>query len=84
MQSAHFDIDESSVNGLRLRRNSYVQGSLSYRDSRKKIVWTFWKPGLGGKEVPWQPQVWRATTTAMVTGTIITGKSQECPRKKKH
>ena len=38
-------------NGLRLRRNLYVHGSLAHRDLHKKLVWTIWKSGLDSKEV---------------------------------
>ena len=69
--------------GLRLRRNSYVQGSLSHKNLPKKLAWTIWKSGLGSNGVRWQPRAQRADTPATVTGATTKERSQGLPRKKK-
>jgi len=42
-------------NGHRLRSDSYFQNTLYHRNSRKKLVWTIWKTGLGSNVIHWQP-----------------------------
>ena len=63
-------------NGHRLTRNSYIQDSLSHRNSRKKLVWTIWKTGLGSNVVRWQ----RGTQSHTAAAIGTSGATSEQPK----
>ena len=70
-------------NGHRLRKESYVQELLYDRNSRKKLVWTIWMPGLGRNFVRWQPGTQRHTAAATYTRWATKKRPKGTTQKKK-
>lgn len=58
-------------NGMQLARKAYAQGTLTRRESRRRLAMSIWETGIGEELVRWQPR--QRTATGMTKGLQRTG-----------